>query len=225
MTTLIENRELRNRDSVFADRRDAGLQLAEMLRESIGPEALVLAIPSGGVPVGREIAEALGLDLDLVLVRKVQIPWNTEAGFAAVNMDSDQFMNEHLLSLLNLSEDQIEHQVKKTMATIVKRNRKFRQNRPFPDITDRPVILVDDGLASGYTMRAAIAYVKKRNPASITVAVPTGLADTVKMLLREVDALYCLNIRESYPYAVASAYRSWNDLEDDDVLALLERYK
>jgi predicted phosphoribosyltransferase len=84
---------------------------------------------------------------------------------------------------------------------------------------------VDDGLASGYTMRAAIAYVKKRNPASITVAVPTGLADTVKMLLREVDALYCLNIRESYPYAVASAYRSWNDLEDDDVLALLERYK
>lgn len=225
MTTLIENRELRNRDSVFADRRDAGLQLAEMLRESIGPEALVLAIPSGGVPVGREIAEALGLDLDLVLVRKVQIPWNPEAGFAAVNMDSDRFMNEHLLSLLNLSDDQIEHQIKKTMATIVQRNRKFRQNRPFPDIKDRPVILVDDGLASGYTMRAAIAYVKKRDPASITVAVPTGLADTVKMLLREVDALCCLNIRESYPYAVASAYRSWYDLEDNDVLALLDRNK
>jgi putative phosphoribosyl transferase len=225
MTILIENRELRNRDSVFADRRDAGLQLAEMLRESIGPDALVLAIPSGGVPIGREIAETLGLDLDLVLVRKVQIPWNTEAGFAAVNMDSDQFMNEHLLSRLNLSEYQREHQIKKTMATIVQRNRKFRQNRPFPDVTGRSVILVDDGLASGYTMRAAIADVKKRNPASITVAVPTGLADTVKMLLREVDTLCCLNIRESYPYAVASAYRNWYDLEDNDVLALLDRNK
>jgi predicted phosphoribosyltransferase len=225
MATLIENTILRNRNSVFADRRDAGVQLAEKLRGKVSPDTLVLAIPSGGVPVGLEIAEALGLDMDLVLVRKVQIPWNTEAGFAAVNMDSDLFVNEHLLSLLHLSEDQMERQVNKTKATIEKRSRKFRQGKPFPDIKDRPVILVDDGLASGYTMRAAIAYVRKRKPAAVTVAVPTGSADTVSMLLREVDILYCLNIRESYPYAVASAYRNWYDLEDEDVLALLDRRK
>jgi predicted phosphoribosyltransferase len=217
--------DLRNRNSVFADRHDAGLQLSERLRQRVGPGSLVLAIPSGGVPVGLEIAETLGLDLDLILVRKVQIPWNSEAGFAAVNMDSDLFVNEHLLSLLHLSDEQVEQQVKKTMATVEQRNIKFRQNRPFPDITGRSVILVDDGLASGFTMRAAIAYVKKRKPDSVAIAVPTGSADTVEMLLREVDILCCLNIRESYPYAVASAYRNWYDLEDEDVLALLDKGK
>ena len=101
MATFIENVDLRNKNRVFADRSDGGRQLAEILRETAKPGSLVLAIPSGGVPVGLEIAEALALDFDLVLVRKVQIPWNTEAGFGAVNMDSDLFINEHLLSRLN----------------------------------------------------------------------------------------------------------------------------
>lgn len=222
MTILIENKELRNRNGVFADRQDAGLQLAEMLRESIKPGSLVLAIPSGGVPLGLEIARRLGLELDLVLVRKVQIPWNTEAGFGAVNLDSDLILNERLLSLLNLSGEQVERQVKNTVATIEQRNRKFRHDKPFPDIRGRHVILVDDGLASGYTMRAAISFLRKREPASIAMAVPTGLADTVKVLLQEVDILCCLNIRETYPYAVASAYRNWHDLEDENVLELLK---
>jgi predicted phosphoribosyltransferase len=221
VVTLIENEEFRNRDRVFTDRSGAGLQLAEILREVVEPDSLVLAIPSGGVPVGLAIARTLGLDFDLVLVRKVQIPWNTEAGFGAVNMDADVIFNEQLLSLLNLPGDQVKRQVKTTMTTIEERNRKFRQNKRFPDIADRPVILVDDGLASGYTMRAAIAYVRKRNPEAITIAVPTGSADTVNMLLHEVDTLCCLNIRESYPYAVAAAYRNWHDLEDGEVLALL----
>jgi predicted phosphoribosyltransferase len=221
MAALIENVELRNRDRVFADRRDAGCQLAQMLRKIVRPGTLVLAIPSGGVPVGLEIVQELGLDFDLLLVRKVQIPWNTEAGFAAVNMDSDLIINEHLLAQLNLTGEQIERQVKKTMATIAQRNTKFRRNRPFPELGARDVVLVDDGLASGYTMRAAIAYIRKRKPGSITVAVPTGSADTVKMLRRDVDAICCLNIRETYPYAVASAYRNWYDLEDEDVLELI----
>ena len=221
MATLIENEKLRNRNRVFANRSEAGLQLAEMLRNVVDPDSLVLAIPSGGVPVGLALARTLGLDFDLVLVRKVQIPWNTEAGFGAVNMDADLIINEHLLYLLNLSGDQVERQVKTAMATIEERNTKFRQNMQFPDIADRAIILVDDGLASGYTMKAAIAYVRKRNPGAINVAVPTGSADTVKMLLQEMDTLCCLNIRESYPYAVAAAYRNWHDLEDEDVIALL----
>ena len=225
MAVLIENKELRNRERVFADRSDAGRQLAEILRQRTGRGTLVLAIPSGGVPVGLEMAQGLELDYDLLLVRKVQIPWNTEAGFAAVNMDADLIINEHLLSMLNLTSHQVQDQVKKTMATIEQRNTKFRQNRPFPDIAGRHVVLVDDGLASGYTMRAAIAYIKKRKPGSITIAVPTGSAGTVKMLLGEVDTICCLNIRESYPYAVASAYRNWYDLEDEDVLALVKGSK
>jgi len=223
MATLIENTDLHNKNRVFADRSDAGRQLAEMLRNTARSDSLVLAIPSGGVPVGIEIAEALALDFDLVLVRKVQIPWNTEAGFGAVNMDGDLFINEQLLAMLNLSREQVDHQVKTTMATIDHRNRKFRRNKTFPEIKGRPILLVDDGLASGYTMRAAIAYLRKRNPASITMAVPTGSADTVNMLLGEVDTLCCLNIRESYPYAVASAYRNWYDLEDEDVLDFISK--
>lgn len=225
MATLIQNELLRNRNMVFADRREGGSQLAVMLRNAVSPDSLVLAVPSGGVPVGLVIANTLGLYFDLVLVRKVQIPWNTEAGFGAVNMDSDLILNEHLMSLLNLSDDQIERQVKTTMTTIKERNKKFRHNRPFPEITDREVIVVDDGLASGYTMRAAILFLRKRMPGLITVAVPTGSAATVKMLLGEVDTLCCLNIRESYPYAVASAYRNWQDLEDEDVLKLLGENK
>jgi putative phosphoribosyl transferase len=221
MAILMENSALRNRTGIFADRSDAGKQLAQMLRDTVKRDSLVLAIPSGGVPVGLAVARILALDFDLLLVRKVQIPWNSEAGFAAVNLDSDLFVNEHLLSMLNLSADQIERQVKKTMSTVAQRNRKFRQNRPFPDIDGRSVILVDDGLASGYTMRAAIAYVRKRNPAAITLAVPTGSADTVKMLLPETETLCCLNVRESYPYSVAAAYRNWYDLTDDDVLHML----
>jgi len=221
MTKLMENETLRNRVRVFVDRNDAGHQLAARLRTCTSPDSLVLAIPSGGVPVGLEIAEALALDFDLVLVRKVQIPWNTEAGFGAVNLDADLFINEHLLSQLNLSDDQVEAQVKAAMASIEQRNRRFRQNIPFPDIAARNIILADDGLASGYTMRAAIAFLKKRKPASITLAVPTGSADTVKMLLREVDSICCLNIRETYPYAVASAYRNWFDLDDESVISLI----
>lgn len=223
MAKIVEDTRLRNRISVFTDRHEAGLQLAEKLGETVEPDTLVLAIPSGGVPVGLAIAEKLELELDLILVRKVQIPWNTEAGFAAVNMDSDLFINEHLLSMLNLSEEQVQRQVQKTMTTIERRNIKFRRNKAFPEVAGRPVMVVDDGLASGYTMRAAIAYLKKRNPASIILAVPTGSADTVNMLLPQVDMLCCLNIRESYPFAVASAYQNWYDLEDEDVLNLLKR--
>ena len=95
--------------------------------------------------------------------------------------------------------EQIDRQVKTTMATIEQRHRKFRYNKPFPDIAARHVFLVDDGLASGYTMRAAIAYLRKRKPGSITIAVPTGSADTVKMLLREVDTICCLNIYVDIP--------------------------
>ena len=225
MADLLENETLRDRTRVFADRNDAGRQLAEVLRPKTEPGSMVLAIPAGGVPVGFEIAAALGLDFDLVLVRKVQIPWNTEAGFAAINMDSDLFVNEHLLALLNLSDDQIERQINKTLAIIEQRNARFRQNRPFPVVAGRAIILVDDGLASGYTMKAAVGYLRKRKPASITLAVPTGSAETVKMLRKEVDALCCLNIRSGYPYAVASAYRDWHDLDDEDVVRIMGMLK
>jgi len=223
MKNIIESRELRNREFVFADREDAGRQLGSLVRKEAGENGLLLAIPSGGVPVAAAMLPFLHWPLDLLLVRKVQIPWNTEAGFGAINLDGDRLFNQRLLDALQLSDEEVESQIRKALRTIQKRNELFRSGRPFPDIAGKNVIIVDDGLASGYTMLAALRYVHRRKPASLTVAVPTGLLETVENIAAQVDRLYCLNIRDFYPFAVASAYRNWFDETDDGIVELLNR--
>lgn len=214
---LITEDALRDKVYVFEDRTDAGRQLARKLRDHIRTTALVLAIPSGGVPVATEIADYLNLQLDLLLVRKVQIPWNTEAGFGAVDPDGEVIFNDGLLTSLNLNKDEINTQVHKTRDTLEKRNRVFRKNRPFPSIKGREVIIVDDGLASGYTMLSAIMFIKRRAPQNITIAVPTGSQRTVDRILKDVNQVVCLNIRTGFYFAVADAYKNWYDLTDEDV--------
>jgi putative phosphoribosyl transferase len=221
MTILIEDQELRNRTKVFADRKDGGTRLANKLRRFKDQNTIVLALPSGGVPIGKAIQQEIDCDFDLLVVRKIQIPWNTEAGFGAVNLDGDVLLNESLLYALHLPEADVQSQIDKTKTILRRRNELFRQEKPFPDLGNRLVILADDGLASGFTMRAAIEYVRKRNPATIITAVPTGSADTVDRIIREVDCVVCLNVRESYPFAVAEAYRLWYDLNEEEVLKLL----
>ena len=221
MAILIEDPELRNRTKVFADRKEGGERLAEKLRRFRGQNTIVLALPSGGVPIGKPIQEEIDCDFDLLAVRKIQIPWNTEAGFGALNLDGDILINESLLYALHLSESEVQDQIDKTKSILQRRNELFRKGRIFPDLGKRLVILADDGLASGYTMHAAIEFVRKRHPATIIVAVPTGSSDTVDRIVQEVDGVVCLNVRESYPFAVAEAYRLWYDLTDGEVLKLL----
>ncbi len=223
MTVLIEDQSLHNKEEVFANRNEGGHYLADNLQQYKGEKAIVLAIPSGGVPVGKIIQDKLGCDFDLLIVRKIQIPWNTEAGFGAINLDEDILINESLLYALQLSDTEISSQINKTKAMLQKRNDTFRHGNIFPSLNNRTVIIADDGLASGYTMRAAIMYVKKRKPAKVIMAVPTGLLKTIQQLLPDVDCIACMNIRETYPFAVASAYREWYDLSDDDVITLLSR--
>ena len=220
---LTEDKSLHNREPVFEDRNDAGRKLARMLEEYRHSEAIILAIPSGGVPVGKELEAALGLEFDLLIARKMQIPWNTEAGFGAINMDGEIVLNEALCNSLNLSHEVLRVQERKAMLSIRERNELFRDGREMSTLSGRPVILVDDGLASGYTMMAALEFVRKRTPRKIVIAVPTGSSDSVKRLLPGVDAIVCLNVRERYPYAVASAYSNWYDLSERDVLDLLGR--
>jgi predicted phosphoribosyltransferase len=223
MENIVENPQLHNREFIFVDRDDAGGKLGQLLREKTTADGLLLAIPSGGVPVAVAMRDHLRWPLDLLLVRKVQIPWNTEAGFGAVNLDGDRIFNEPLLRSLHLTAREEERQVAGTMQTLAHRNELFRGSRPFPEIMGRDIILVDDGLASGFTMLAAIMFVRRRKPSSITVAVPTGVLDTCTRIASEVDRLFCLNIREHYPFAVAGAYVNWYDLTDQDVLRLLDR--
>ncbi|MFH1701828.1 MAG: phosphoribosyltransferase family protein [Nitrospirota bacterium] len=222
MADIIEDKNLRNKSFVFEDRENAGRRISQFLSEYKGSDSIVLSIPSGGVPVGKEIKDALSLPLDLLIVRKIQIPWNPEAGFGAVNLDGYVIFNEPLLHSLELPENVINEQIEKTKDILLKRNELFRKGKGFPSLKNRTAILVDDGLASGYTMIAATEFVKKRNPFRIIIAVPTGSYSTVRKISSLVDHLYCLNIREGSPYSVAEAYRNWYDLSDKEVLRILK---
>lgn len=220
---LIEDPSLKDKIYVFKDRYDAGRMLALRLEHYRGADALILAIPSGGVPVAAEISAALGLPLDLIITRKLQIPFNREAGFGAVSPDGEIVLNEVLLQHLRLTDAEVDAEIKRALDLIKKREGLFRKGRPLPDVGGKIAIIVDDGLASGYTMLAAVRFIKKQAPRKIVVAVPTGLERTLRHALEEVDEVVCLNVRSGSAFAVAEAYRTWYDLSDDEVLSLVKR--
>jgi len=222
MTKLKEDPLLRDMVSVFEDRTDAGKRLAEYLVSYRDSQGIVLALPSGGVPVATEIASALNLPLDLLIVRKVQIPDNPEAGFGAIGPDGEVLLNKELMKHLRLTNEQISIQIEKSRANIEKRNRIFRKEKPFPLLRDMVVIVVDDGLASGYTMLSAVRFLRKMSLKKLVAAVPTGSKKTVEALAPEVDELFCLNVRSGPFFAVANAYRNWHDLTDEEVLSLMK---
>jgi predicted phosphoribosyltransferase len=221
MGELIEEISLRNKLHVFEDRTEAGSLLAGKLIQYRNSDGIVLGIPSGGVPVAKEMAASLNLSMDLMIVRKLQIPYNPEAGFGAIAPDGGVILNEQLLRQLGLTEDEIKAQAELTKEVIRRRNQVFRKGRPFPSLKDRIVILVDDGLASGYTMLAAVRFAKRKTPKKIIVAVPTASKTTVELILPEVDELVCLNVRHRISFAVADAYRNWYDLSDEEVLSII----
>jgi putative phosphoribosyl transferase len=221
MGRLVEDLSFRNRLQVFKDRSEAGRLLSEQLLQYKGSDGLILGIPSGGVPVASEIAKALHLPMDLIIVRKIQLPHNPEAGFGATGPDGEILLNEKLLKQLDLTEEEIDKQIKKTKDTIEKRNEIFRGKKPFPSLTDKIIIIADDGLASGYTMFAAIKFVKRKKPWKIIVSVPTGSEKTANFILPHIDELACLNVRSRFPFAVADAYKNWYDLTDEEVLNII----
>jgi putative phosphoribosyl transferase len=224
---IIEEPTLREQVQVFRDRFQAGKLLAHKLREYAGNgNVIVLAVPAGGVPVGYTVAKELAVPMDVVIVRKAQIPWNTEAGFGAVTWDGETVLNEPLVEHLGLTREELEESISKTKRNIQERLRKFRGDKPLPQLRDKVVILVDDGLASGFTMLAAARSARKRQPKKIIVAVPTASLGAVELLMSEVDEIVCLNIRSGSSFAVADAYENWYDLTDEEVLKiLLEKHK
>jgi len=224
MGRIIEESSLREKLHVFQDRRHAGRMLADLIRRNVPLEsALILAIPAGGVPVAYEISRRLGIPMDVIIVRKIQVPWDPEAGFGALSWDGELILNDELVKYLGLTEDEVEESIKKTRKIIQARVKLFRGDRPMPEIADKTAILVDDGLATGYTMLAAIRSVKKRKPKRIVVAVPTASANAAELISREVNDVLCPNIRSGPIYAVADAYREWRDLTDEEVVEILEK--
>jgi predicted phosphoribosyltransferase len=226
MGILIDDPRLRDQRFVFSDRHDAGMRLGALVQSRpFLKDPLVMAIPAGGVPVGVEIARALHAPLSLMIVRKIQIPGNTEAGFGAVTFDGHVLINEHLRSVLGLSGEEVDTAIAATRRNIRERADRYMSGRSFTDPAKMCVILTDDGLASGYTMLAALESIRNMNPARIIVAVPTSSASSAERIAREADECICLNIRSGNRFAVAEAYRNWYDLDDREVLAELQAYQ
>lgn len=207
---------------MFEDRRDAGQKLAVALDKYKNQEILALAIPKGGVEVGFEIARYLGAFFSLIIVRKLPFPDNPEAGFGAVAEDGSSFLQESMVP--RLSPDQIERIKKSQMEEIQRRIRKLRHGQPLPRITGRKIILTDDGLAMGSTMRAAIDLCQKKNPQKIIVAVPVAGKRVAREMENLVDETIIL---ETPPFfqAVAQVYRHWYDVPDSEVIQIMKEWE
>jgi putative phosphoribosyl transferase len=221
MGSLIEDQGLRDRIHVFVDRASAGQQLAAHLSGFRGQEIHLFAIPAGGVPVAVEIARALSVPVDLIIVRKIQLPWTTEAGFGALDPAGQAIFNQDLLRRMPMSPGDIEAQVEKTAADLRQREERLRGGKPYARLDGKAALVVDDGLASGYTMRAALQFLRAQGAGRLIIAVPTGSQRTVRDLLPLVDELYCLNVRGGFSFAVADAYENWYDLTEEEVKACL----
>lgn len=221
---IFEVSGFRDKRFVFKDRDDAGKVLAEMLSPYYekAKETLVLAIPSGGVPIGLEVAKGLSLPLDLIIVRKIPVPGNPEAGFGALTLDGDVFLNDELVAFLRLSPKEIEDQITKVKTDLQERNFIFRQGTPFPDVINKTVLMADDGLASGYTMLACVETVRRKGTSKIVVAVPTAPERSVFRISPIVEEVFCPNIRTERYFAVADAYANWYDLTRNEVLTRLQ---
>ena len=221
---IIDLPRLRNRVRVFRDRASAGKVLAGMLEQYRNSNAMVMGIPAGGIAVAVEIARELHLPLDVAVVSKITLPWNSEAGYGAVAFDGTVMLNEEFLSRVNLGKQEIEAGVRKTEQKVANRVMIFRGNQPLQDLK-RPIILVDDGLASGFTLHVAIKALRKASATNIILAVPTGHLESAQMILEEVEAFYCPNVRSGFSFAVADAYEQWGDLDEEEVIKILQNFE
>jgi predicted phosphoribosyltransferase len=220
-TRLVELPELRNRTQVFRDRTQAGEVLASLLTKFAGGDALLLAVPAGGVPVAAVAAQTLALPLDVAVVSKITLPWNTEAGYGAVAFDGTVRLNQELIANFALGESVVANGVAVTRAKVAERVKRLRHGAPLPELAHRPVIVIDDGLASGYTLSVAVEALHNQGARRIIVAVPTAHADAAQRVVHEVETLYCANLREGRRYAVADAYENWSDVSEDVAAELL----
>lgn len=222
---IIQRPELRDRAAVFPDRRHAGRAVADMLSGYRDSEATILAIPSGGVPVAIEIAERLDLPLDVAVVSKITLPWNSEAGYGAVAFDGSVQLNEGLVRALGLGKTEVEKGIEATREKVRRRLKRLRADEKPPDLRRRAAIIVDDGLASGYTLLTAVEAVRSAGADFIVVAVPTGHTSSLARVSGEADEVYCANIRGGSRFAVADAYEEWRDVAEDEAAEMLRRHR
>ncbi len=208
---------------MFIDRQDAGRKLAESLKSYKSENPIILALPRGGVPIGYEVAKALEAPLDIFVVRKVGPPWNPEFGVGAV-APGVQILDKSSLRMLGLTEADLAPTIEQEQKELNRRLRLYRQNEELPNVEGKTVILIDDGLATGISTRAAIQGIKKLKPAKVILAVPVGPPETVAFLKTLVDDLICLEVPRDF-YAVSAFYLNFPQVSDEEVIRLLKLSK
>jgi predicted phosphoribosyltransferase len=205
----------------FADRAEAGRRLAERLRDYAGrDDVIVLGLPRGGVPVAAEVARALGAPLDVFLVRKLGVPGREELAFGAIASGGARVLNNDVVGTLGIDARTIEQVATREQAELERRAEAYRGTAAPPDLAGRTTILVDDGLATGASMRAAVEAVRGLGPERVVVAVPAAARQTCDELARDVDEVVCLLTPEPF-FAVGLWYRDFSETSDDDVRAAL----
>ena len=206
----------------FADRAEAGEALRGLVDPAPDPDAVVLALPRGGVPVARPLAEAFGVRVVPMPVRKLPIPSSPEMGFGAVTLDGTVVLNERVVAAYEIDELTAASVAEEVRHEVERRSKAYPGGFPFPRVEGCPVWIVDDGLATGYTMLAAARMIRARRPGNLSMAVPVAAPGSLRLVTPLFDAAYCLIEQRSSPFAVASFYRDFHDLTDDEVISLLE---
>jgi len=206
---------------IYRDRVDAGKQLAKRLTDFAGrDDVLVLALPRGGVPVAYEVAKALQVPMDIFLVRKLGVPGHEELAMGAISSGGVRVLNDDIVSYLKIPGDVIDAVAAGELKELERREREYRGDRPEPDVRGKTVILIDDGLATGSTMRAAAAALRQQNPTRIIVAVPVSAPQTCDEYRMGVDEIICARTPEPF-FGVGMWYEDFSQTTDDEVRDLL----
>jgi putative phosphoribosyl transferase len=206
----------------FQDRAEAGRVLADRLTKYAGsPDVMVLALPRGGVPVGFQVARSLGAPLEVLSVRKLGVPGREELAMGAIASDGTQVVNRRVVRELGIAEDTLQAVAAAESQELERRERTYRGQRPRPELTGKVVIVVDDGLATGATMWAAVAAIRRQQPARVVVAVPVAAASTCQALQQAADEVVCASTPALF-VAVGQAYRDFGQTTDEEVGALLD---
>ncbi len=211
--------------SFFKDRTDAGRRLALKLSDYQDKDVVVFAIPRGGVPVAMEVAASLKSALDIIIVRKIPIPYEPEAGYGAVTEDGSLVLNEPVVKRLGLTRPEIGEQAEAVRHEIIHRSMLYRKKLSPSPVKNKTAIVIDDGLASGYTMLAAIKSIRHRKAAEVIVAVPVASGSAYDLVRPEVDNLVCLIIARTNYFAVARFYQHWHDLNDEEIIDFFETWR
>lgn len=221
---MLDDPALYGREEVFRDRTHAGQVLARLLATLPLTRPCVLAIPAGGVPVAVEVARRLDVPLDVAVVSKLTLPWNREAGYGAVAFDGTVLLNDALIEAVDLPEDAIEGGIAHTRRKVARRSERLRPHKPPLSLSGLTAVLVDDGLASGFTMKAAARACRNVGAEAVIAAAPTAHLGAIGRVLGQVDYVVSPNIRSGPTFAVADAYLDWRDVPEAEAELVLERY-